>query len=89
MTGNVKRPRVSGSEEFAAVVRKVVRRHPSHRFFTPCHIAALLLFHKAFLRPFRMTIGREGVIMGGTLIVIRSGGEKFIGELIKTIKRKS
>ena len=40
MTGNVKRPRVSGSEEFAAVVRKVVRRHPSHRFFTPCHIAA-------------------------------------------------
>lgn len=26
MTGNVKRPRVSGSEEFAAVVRKVVRR---------------------------------------------------------------
>ena len=27
MTGNVKRPRVSGSEEFAAVVRKVVRRH--------------------------------------------------------------
>lgn len=28
MMGNVKRPRVSGSEEFAAVVRKAVRRHP-------------------------------------------------------------
>ena len=42
------------------VVGKVVRRHPSHRFFTPCHIAALLLFHKAFLRPFRMTIGGRG-----------------------------
>ena len=27
MMGNVKRPRVSGSEEFAAVVRKVARRH--------------------------------------------------------------
>ena len=28
MTGNVKRSRVSASEEFAAVVRKAVRRHP-------------------------------------------------------------
>lgn len=28
MTGNVKRPRVSASEELAAVVRKAVRRHP-------------------------------------------------------------
>ncbi len=28
MMGNVKRPRVSASEEFAAVVRKAVRRHP-------------------------------------------------------------
>lgn len=28
MTGNVKRPRVSASEEFAAVVRKALRRHP-------------------------------------------------------------
>ena len=28
MTENVKRPRVSVSEEFAAVVRKAVRRHP-------------------------------------------------------------
>ena len=27
MTGNVKRPRVSGSEEFAAVVRTSARRH--------------------------------------------------------------
>ena len=28
MMGNVKRPRVSASEEFAAVVREMVRRHP-------------------------------------------------------------
>ena len=28
MTGNVKRPRVSASEEFVAVVREMVRRHP-------------------------------------------------------------
>jgi len=36
-----------------------------------------------------MTIGGKGVMMRGILIIIRSGGEKFIGELIKTIKRKS
>ena len=88
MTGNVKRPRVSGSEEFAAVVRKVVRRHQSHRFFTRCHVAVSHFSHKAFLRPFRMTIGRKGVIIRGTLIVIRSGGEKFMEELVKTVKRK-
>lgn len=28
MMGNVKRPRVSASEEFAAVVREMVRCHP-------------------------------------------------------------
>ncbi|CCZ55308.1 unknown [Dialister invisus CAG:218] len=28
MTGNVKRSRVSASEEFAAVVREMVRCHP-------------------------------------------------------------
>ena len=28
MMGNVKRPRVSASEESAALVRKAVRRHP-------------------------------------------------------------
>jgi len=36
-----------------------------------------------------MTIGGKGVIMRGTLIVIRSAAEKFMGELIKTVKRKS
>ena len=39
------------------VVRKAVRRHPSHRFFTRCHVAASRFSHKAFLPPFRMTIG--------------------------------
>ena len=32
MMGNVKRPRVSASEEFAAVVRKAVRRHPESNY---------------------------------------------------------
>ncbi|WP_337940000.1 hypothetical protein [Dialister invisus] len=41
------------------------------------------------MRPFRMTIGGTGVIMRGTLIVIRSGAEKFMEEWIKTVKRKS
>jgi hypothetical protein len=36
-----------------------------------------------------MTIGREGVIIGETLNVIQSGGEKFMEELVKTVKRKS
>ena len=31
------------------------RCHPSHRFFTPCHIAISRLSYKAFLSPFRMT----------------------------------
>ena len=70
------------------VVRKALRRHQSHRFFTPCHCPVSHFSHKAFLRPFRMTIGRKGVIMGGTLIVIRSGAEKFMEELVKTVKRK-
>jgi hypothetical protein len=79
----------SECEGSAAVVRKAVRCHQSHRFFTRCHVAVSRLSYTAFLPPFRMTNGGKGVIMGGTLIVIRSGGEKFIGELIKTIKRKS
>ena len=71
------------------VVRKVVRCHQSHRFFTRCHVAVSRLSYTAFLRPFRMTVGRKGVIIRGTLIVIRSGGEKFMEELVKTVKRKS
>jgi len=70
------------------VVRKAVRCHQSHRFFTPCHVAVSHFSHKAFLRPFRMTIGGKGVIMRETLIVIRSGAEKFMEELVKTVKRK-
>ena len=79
----------SECEGSVPVVRKAVRCHQSHRFFTRCHVAVSRLSYTAFLPPFRMTTGGKGVIMGGTLIVIRSGGEKFIGELIKTIKRKS
>ena len=37
------------------VVRKAVRRHPSHRFFTLCHCSVFYFSHKAFLPPFRMT----------------------------------
>ena len=43
------------------------RCHPSHRFFTPCHISVFLLSHKAFLSPFRMTIEGESVMMRGTI----------------------
>ena len=44
------------------------RCHPSNRFFTPCHVAASLLSHTAFLPPFRMTIEGESFIMRETLI---------------------
>ena len=43
------------------------RCHPSHRFFTPCHISVFLLSYKAFLSPFRMTIEGESVMMRGTI----------------------
>ena len=43
------------------------RCHPSNRFFTPCHVAASLLSHTAFLPPFRMTIEGESVMMRGTI----------------------
>ena len=36
---------------------ETVRCHQSHRFFTLCHVAVSWLSHKAFLPPFRMTIG--------------------------------
>ena len=49
------------------VVKKPVRRHQSHRFFTPCHISAFLLSYKVFLSPFRMTIEGESVMMRGTI----------------------
>ena len=68
------------------VVRKVVRCHQSHRFFTRCHVAASRFSHKAFLPPFRMTIGRKGVIMGGTLIVIRSECEGSMPVVRKVVR---
>ena len=43
------------SKESAAMMRKAVRRHPSHRFFTLCHCSVFCFSHKAFLPPFRMT----------------------------------
>ncbi|WP_306508774.1 hypothetical protein [Dialister invisus] len=46
-------------------MRETVRRHQSHRFFTLCHIAISRLSHKAFLPPFRMTIGGKGVTSNG------------------------
>ena len=45
------------------MVRKVVRCHQSHRFFTLCHCPVSRLSHKAFLSPLRMTIGGKGVIV--------------------------
>ena len=68
----------SECEGSAAVVRKSVRCHPSHRFFTLCHIAISLLSQTAFLPPLRMTIGGNGVIMRKTSGVILNGCEGSI-----------
>ena len=69
------------------VVRKPVRRHQCNRFFTPCHVSVSRLSRTAFLPPFRMTIGRKGVIMRGTLIVILSGCEGSIAVMGKAVRR--
>ena len=45
----------SECERSVAVVGKTLRCHEGNRFFTPCHISAFRLSHKAFLPPFRMT----------------------------------
>ena len=45
----------SDSEGSIAVVRKAVKCHQRHRFFTLCHRFVFRLFYKAFLPPFRMT----------------------------------
>ena len=63
------------------------RCHPSHRFFTPCHIAVSLLSQTAFLSPFRMTIGGNGVIMRKTSGVILSDSEGSITVVRKTVRR--
>ncbi len=69
------------------VVRKAVRRHQSHRFFTPCHCPVSHFSHKAFLRPFRMTIGRKGVIVRETLNVILNEREGSIPVVRKALRR--
>ena len=62
------------------------RCHPSHRFFTPCHIAASLLSHTAFLPLFRMTIEGESVIMQEMLIVILNECEGSIPVVRKAVR---
>ena len=62
----------SASEESIPVMRKTVRRHQSHRFFTPCHCSVSRFSLKAFSTPFRMTLEGKSVIIKGTLSVIQS-----------------
>jgi hypothetical protein len=77
---------LSECEESAAVVRKAVRSHPSHRFFTLCHIAVSLLSQTAFLSPLRMTIGGNGVIMrktSGVILNEREGSVFVVGKAVR------
>ncbi len=62
------------------------RCHPGNRFFTPCHIAASLLSHTAFLPLFRMTIEGESVIMQEMLIVILNECEGSIPVVRKAVR---
>ena len=78
---------LNGCEGSIPVVRESVRRHQSHRFFTPCHIAVSLLSQTAFLSPLRMTIGGNGVIMRKTSGVILSDSEGSITVVRKTVRR--
>ena len=68
----------SDSEGSITVVRKTVKRHQCNRFFTPRHYFVFHLSHKAFLPPFRMTIGGKSVIMRETLIVILNECERSV-----------
>ena len=68
------------------MVRKALRRHQSHRFFTRCHVAVSRLSYTAFLRPFRMTVGRKGVIMRKTSGVIRSEREGSAAVVRKAVR---
>ena len=63
------------------------RCHPSHRFFTLCHIAVSLLSQTAFLFPLRMTIGGNGVIMRKTSGVILNEREGSAAVVRKTVRR--
>ena len=69
------------------VVRKTVRCHQSHRFFTLFHHPVSRFSHKAFFPLFRMTIGRKGVIMRGTLIVILNEREGSAAVVRKSVRR--
>ena len=57
-TLNVIRSECEGS---VPVVRKAVRCHQNHRFFTLCHCPVSRLSHTAFLPPFWMTISGKHV----------------------------
>ena len=67
-------------------MRKAVRCHPSHRFFTPFRRSAFPLSQAAFLCPVRMTIGGKGVIMRGTLIVIQGASEESAAVMRKAAR---
>ena len=69
------------------VVRESVRCHEDNRVFTLCHCFVSRLSHKAFLPPFRMTIGGKGVIMREMLIVIRSEREESVTVVRKAVRR--
>ena len=77
---------LSECEESAAVVKKTVRCHPGNRFFTLCHCPVSLLSQTAFLSPFRMTIGGNGVIMRKTSGVIRSEREGSAAVVRKAVR---
>ena len=74
-------------ERAAVVVRESVRCHEDNRVFTLCHCFVSRLSHKAFLPPFRMTIGGKGVIMREMLIVIRSEREESVTVVRKAVRR--
>ena len=77
---------LNGCEGSIPVEREAVRRHQSHRFFTPCHIAVSLLSQTAFLSPLRMTIGGNGVIMrktSGVILNEREGSAVVVGKAVR------
>ena len=78
---------LSECEGSAAVVRKTVRCHQCNRFFTLCHRSVSLLSQTAFLSPFRMTIGGNGVIMRETSVVILSDSEGSVAVVRKAVRR--
>ena len=77
----------SKCEESITVVRKTVRRHQSHRFFTPYHCSVSRFSLKAFSTPFRMTLEGKSVIIKGTLSVIQSASEESMPLVRKTVRR--